>query len=345
MATQQEINDFVEQIMPYFDPTPVEDDAVQQSYPRLDRGLSDAQDMTRFQHLKGIFARGGRPYWLRAHGTNAETDERRTLFLTVSTITGVAEAAMHGAFHRLREDIELSFPAVSTPTTQYVVLEYDPIRSEGGGDPIEAKVVTSLDTSQGKDYLVLWEVDRRPSQLLSAAPRKKVRPFAGSVVSVNYFDELPDPGTLLLGTLGLVREDRTWWYAYTPIEGGWSDDAGPYWMPLTSPRWEERVTNTFEGVDGAHAPHSSLTGGRVSVRGTLRIRSGASFQVREAGYWLITLPDAHCPPRTMNFITATSRQSPLGYARVRVDPSGEVRAWVDSQAAWLSLDGVEYWVD
>lgn len=334
MATQSEINDFVEQIMPYFDPTPVEDDAVEQSWPRLDRGLSDVQDMQRFQHLHGIFDRGGRPFWLRGHATDAETNSRNTLFLTVSTTTGTAESTIRGAFHRLREDIELEFPAVSSPTTQYVVDEYDPARAADGGDPIVSKVVTSLDYSQGKDYLVHWEVDRRPSQLLTDAAKRRVRPRVSPTILVADESQRPDPSRLLWGTRCVVHETRTTYMAV----GATEESQGPTrWVNLTSPEWTESTSNAFVWVGHGHRPSWRVVGDRVELKGRVKRSNNAAFNA-ETPYTLIP----NCPDSSGSI---QMNAGSTGNGRPVLMNTGSAKPVFEPSAttSWIDLAGFFYY--
>ena len=65
----------------------------------------------------------GYRYYLEGHATDAETNQRNTLMLRSGTS---AEAIMEGFYHRLTQDMELSFPPLTTPTTYYVCLTFDP---------------------------------------------------------------------------------------------------------------------------------------------------------------------------------------------------------------------------
>lgn len=348
MATQDEINSFVEEIMPYFEVEPVEDDAVQQSWPRLDRGLSDVQDMVRFQNMNGIYGRGGQPYWLRNNGSDSNTNGTNTMLLTVSQVTGTAEGTIKGAFHRLRDDLELEFPPVSSNTLQHVVLEYDPIRSADGGDPIVAKVVTSLERSQGKEFLQLWTVDRRPNQLLTDAPVERYRPFVAPTVTYNDEGEFPDAESLLSGTVAIDRRNHTMFMSMQPYEadedGNTSSSA--WWINLNDPPWVDRLDSSYTHWS-AEGPHPSIQqrGRNVKMRGTLAIANGNSFNTSQnggSGYWIMTLPSGQRPRKNHFFITAISGSGTIGYARIFIGYTGFVRAYVSRTCRWISLDGIEF---
>lgn len=343
MASQQEINDFVEQIMPYFNPTPVEDDSVQQSWPRLDRGLSDVQDMQRFQNMHGIFDDGGHPYNLVPHATDAETNQANTLFLTTSTVTGAAGATLRGAFHRLRADLELEFPAVSSATTYYVVVEYDPVRAADGGDPLEAKVVTSLNRSQGKDYIVLWEVDRKPSQLLSDATIRRVRPRSVGVIYVWEESHKPDPSQQLWGALCVVGSTGAIYRSTTVDEAG-GDSGERAWVPLTNVSLTQN-NQSYEYVGHGARIGSTRIGQLVILEGRVSRTGGQAFSGSSTnGYLLHLLPSNHRPPTERRFIASGAGLTNNRRVAVSVYPDGEVRAFPEVTTDWVSIDGCVFTV-
>src|SRR5699024_12431296 len=71
------------------------------------------------------------------------------------------------------------------------IFQYDPLREEL---PVKLDAYTSLDRSQGKQYVILHEIDRQPNQLLTDAVRRFVRPrvdrkstrLNSSHVSISY---------------------------------------------------------------------------------------------------------------------------------------------------------------
>lgn len=339
MATQAEINEFVEQIMPYFDPAPIEDDSVQQSWPRLDRGLSDMQDMRRFQHLYGIFDRGGGPFRLRKHATDGETNSRNTMFLSVSSVTGTAESTMNGCFHVLRQDLELEFPPVSSPTTQYVVDEYDPVRAADGGDPIVSKVVTSLDRAQGKNYIVHHAVDRRPSQLLTDAPVRRFVPRVVGTILVASRAELPeDPSSLLFGTVAEVTGTRERFQAVAsnPDAGGPTE-----WRSLSRPGGQSLPLSDGRVYAGHGArPEMGMSGGRISLKGRIRRSSGDFTASSSDGWWIATLPASHRPAEDQACMVAGGGSSTPQFGKLVVESGGNIRLYPVNTVAWVDLSGV-----
>jgi hypothetical protein len=299
--------------------------------------------MQRFQNMHGIFDDGGFPYNLVPHATDAETNQANTLFLTVSTKTGAAGATLRGAFHRLREDLELGFPAVSSATTYYVVIEYDPVRAEDGGDPLEAKVVTALNYSQGRDYIVLWELDRKPSQLLSDATIRRIRPRAVGVIYVWDESHKPAAERQPWGTLCVVGATGAIYRSTTGNEAG-GDSGERAWVPLTdvSLRGDNQA---YEYVGHGARIGSTRIGQMVVMEGRVRRVGGALFSGGStAGYLIHILPVGHRPPTERRFIASGPGLTNNRRVAVSVTPDGEVRAFPETTVDWVSIDGCVFTV-
>lgn len=143
----------------------------------------------------------GYRYYLEGHATDAETNQRNTLMLRAGTS---AEAILEGFYHRLSEDMELSFPAVSTPTTYHVCLTYDPRREDEPTGPIHVEVYAGEPpTTHGRVHVILHTVERQPNQLLSQATRTRYRPYTAGVVSIQTEAQLPDVNSYPAGTLAV----------------------------------------------------------------------------------------------------------------------------------------------
>lgn len=335
MATQAEINAFVEQIMPYFDPTPVEEDAVQESYPRLDRGLSDVQDMMRFQHLYGILDRGGRPFWL----TDLD-DATNTAKLTVSTTTGTAQSTIRGAFHTLREDLTVELPPVSQPTTQWLVDEYDPIRAEDGGDPIVSKMVSGdLDYSQGKDYVIHWEIPRRPSQLLTDVTPIAHRPRVAQRIVVAgeaNLPRLPNPG-ILWGCVAYVHTTGEEWMARGTTA---ADDTAGRWENITSPEWTQSTSAAHVWAGHGERPAWRRRGDIIELKGRVEQASGNAYSPNNAGYTLIP----NSPTFNNGPLLGGADSNSRTVRRNSVNADGRPTFIpVGSSASWIDLTGYFYY--
>lgn len=138
-------------------------------------------------------------YYLDGHATDAETNQRNTLMLRAGTS---AEAIVEGFYHRLTEDMELSFPPVTTPTTYHVCLTFDPRREDEPTGPIHVEVYAGEPpTTHGRVHLLLHTVQREPNQLLSQATKTRYRPYTAGLLSVQNRNQLPDASEYPAGTV------------------------------------------------------------------------------------------------------------------------------------------------
>src|SRR5690625_7516700 len=102
------------------------------------------------------------------HDTDAETNQRNTLIMKVAQNTGRNEASMAGFYFRQTEDIELPFPAVTSTTTYYVTVTYDPRNFKT--ITLRIKVINNdLRCQQDKMHIVLRTVIRSVNKILSEA--------------------------------------------------------------------------------------------------------------------------------------------------------------------------------
>lgn len=314
------------------------------SYPVVDQAVSaEMWKKINRNSGNGILAEGGNPFWYRG-ASNASNTAR----ITVSTITGEAAAIIHGYYYVLQQDINVSLPMPSSGTVTYhICLTYDPRNESDASGPISLEVYTGTPpTTFDREHIVLWTVRRSANQLLTDATVTRVRPFVGGVISVNNYSELPDPGEMLFGTLAFVRNDRAFYYSFTPIEGG-ATDGEPFWESLTDPVWVERVNSTYEWGGRGYPPQSARIGTKVSLRGSVKLSSGYPLNTGNNdgnGWWVMSLPSNQVPNHTQFFTVATSNLPSPGTATVVVYYSGEVKVFVSRQCNYVFLDGVEFWV-
>ena len=313
------------------------------SYPVVDQAVSSSMWKKINRNAgNGILAEGGNPFWYRG-ASNASNTAR----ITVSTLTGEAAAIIHGYYYVLQEDITVSLPMPSSGTVTYhICLTYDPRRESDASGPISLEVYTGAPpTTFDREHIVLWTVQRSANQLLTDATVNRIRPFVGGVISVNNYNELPDPGELLFGTLAFVRNDRAFYYSFTPIEGG-ATDGEPFWESLSDPEWVHRVNSTYEQGVAGFPPASARIGTKVSLRGSVKLKNGNPFTTNNnggGGYWVMTLPASQVPAYTQSFTVATTNTPVPGLARVIVAHTGEVRVFVAQSTATVYLDGIEFW--
>ena len=305
------------------------------SYPVVHQPMDD--EMWQYVTLgmgSGVLDVGGWPY--RLTGLSDVTDTGR---LSVATTTGTAQAILRGFYHRLNQDITLSFPPVSQKTLYQVVLEYDPLRHKEPGGPIRVRVLTSLDWSGGKHYLPLWDVERDPSQLLSQAKVTNRASKIAPVIICDYPDALPDPKTQLWGTICYIRHGMQAGRVY--MAGGTSaPNGGPAeWELADKPVWQNITLRGGYGPAFQQPQWSLTSDGAIQTRGSVKRLSGALITGRLENFgWL---------PASISFDGMTSTiTGGTGSKVVRVETSGsrDLVYYTDDLMQWMSLDGFKAWV-
>ena len=224
----------------------------------------------------------GYRYYLEGHATDAETNQRNTLMLRAGTS---AEAIVEGFYHRLTEDMELSFPSVTTPTTYHVCLTFDPRREDEPTGPIHVEVYAGEPpTTHGRVHLLLHTVHRDPNQLLSQAQRTRYRPYTAGVVAVQHQNQLPNWRGYPAGTLAVPSggEARGTWVR--------SNTTGD-WLHTSIGEWQNFTTfGAWVSVSGNPIRWRHEAGG-IRIKGTLG-RNGETYNQR-VGRFGFTLPATH----------------------------------------------------
>src|SRR5690625_1101797 len=318
----------------------------EQSYPIVEQPMS--ADQWRSVTLgigNGILDQGGFPYRLKN--------------LDNATNTGVLQAAqverkpgsqaiVEGFYHRLDEDITLSFPAVTKRTTYYVTLQYDPLRTDM---PVQAKVVTSLDYSQGKNYLHLYNVTRNANELLTDASVRMIRPRVAPVQVYASESDLPAANKALWGTVALIHNGRSGNNAVLKmaITG---DDAestnGWFWKTIYDPNdngfvWDWKAdSGTYTNPGSGYVRAIGRRGRERRLRGRVSLTSGNQFQAGGTYNVMSTgIPTEDAPGVSQRFVTACGNATPT-FATVEVSPDGSVTATVPRNTYWIGLDGIEW---
>ena len=345
---QQQIDELKSLITTQYEPP----SGSEYSYPVVNQPMNDEQ----WQYVTlamgdGILDTGGSPYWLKKLDTDAETNQQNQMVLTVSWEHGNAQGLLRGFFHRLMQDKVLNFPGVTTKTTYYVVLQYDPQGHAGESGPIVAKVVTNLDYSQGKHYVVLWTVEREPNQLLTDATITRLRPRVSPSFYVWDESHRPAANKVLWGTICYVGRTGK---AYRSSGPDGADAANREWVLQQDSDLSALAPDIVPRGDGSGYEYpgtgarlkSTRVGNVVIMEGRVQRESGAQFLSSNAdGYYIRTLPAAHRPENERRFITksdgvgSTSRS-----AVVVVSSNGEVRVWPNQNCSWVSVDGCVFTV-
>ena len=317
------------------------------SYPAVGQAVDD--EMWKFITLalgSGILDDGGWPYWLRSLGSDSETNQANQMKLTVATTTNTAQAVLKGFYHRLLEDMRLDFPMPLSETTYYVVLELNPLKARDPEGPIRVKVYPNeLNTESGREHLTLWTVTRKPNQLLTDATITRYRPRVAPTLNVLTWEHLPDPATVLYGTVAFVYGDND-----IAISRGADNAEGgsTRWDSLLNPKWVDLSDNEYYGWPG-HGYHRGYRekSGSVQLRGRISRVTGDNFLVggssNAAGYGILTLPERLGPKEELRYVTSTNSYSGNKLAIITVVKSGQVYATpLLGECAWISLDGIEF---
>ena len=300
----------------------------EQSFPIVEQPLSAEQWRSVTLGIgDGVLDEGGSPYTYR-NPSNADN----TAEIGVSTSKGEASAILKGHYHLIDEPVKITLPAVTTATTYYVALQYDPLRTEM---PVKLVVVTSLDRSSGKEYLVLYEVDRSPNQLLTDADRRWVRPRISPVLTVSRGRELPPSSSVMRWTLALIHGGGTG----VPdlrvnSESGWRSLLNPDWEPLPD------INSATDNGSGNRLSIQRL-GTTRKMRGRFRRASFANYLASNSdGYIIAYLDDKDTPPWPSSHVVYGS-----GRAAAHVAFTGgnnQVRVTVSKDCAWIDLGTIEW---
>ena len=186
---------------------------------------------------------------------------------------GMAQAIVAGYYHRIDADHSISLPAISSGTrTYYVGLTYDPLKHAAPTGPVSITVTTSKPSGSGKVYLPLYEIVRQPNQLLSQATNRVKRVLISPTLSVASIDELPDPGTMMQGTLCQTSNLNMIWRV-----------SGSRWVPLNTTGigapWSMSGWASSLPVGGIQLDYLE-SGERIATASNVRVaRTGSNFTV------------------------------------------------------------------
>ena len=218
---------------------------IEWSFPVVGQQVSDDE----FQQMMlstaaGILDQGGRPFGLKNFD-----DASRTAQLTVSTTTKDAKAAINGFFYRLVQDMTISLPMPSIPTTYHVCLTYDPLGHGRQSGPISVQVYAGPPPyREGLLHVELWKVECKPSQLLSQAAVQYIHPKITPAINVDARAALPEPGSQLWGTRCLIRSTGE-----EVIAVGHGDTGPARWETIRPAKAAGRVTITMSNAANATA--------------------------------------------------------------------------------------------
>lgn len=321
------------------------------SYPAVGQAVDD--EMWKYITLalgNGILDDGGYPYWLRKLGSDSETNSANQMRLTVATTTDSAQAVLKGFYHRLLQDMRLDFPMPLAETTYYVVLELNPLKARAPEGPISVKVYPNeLNTESGREHLVLWTVTRKPNQLLTDATVTRYRPRVAPTLSTTRFADLPDPSSVLFGTMAFAYNDRDIFVARgaNNAEGGATTWSSLFdWKALIDPPW----TDVADGSDYGTPGHGYMRGYRM-IGDTLELRGRVSRMNRDkfymnggndsAGYKILNFgSEVPRPAEETRMITASDSYTGNKLVAITIKGGSVYAVPILNDCSWISLDNI-----
>lgn len=301
---------------------------VEYSFPVVGEGINSQQyQQTNLATGAGILHRFPETYYLDTHATAAETNQRNSLLLKVTRNNepnAVAEATIHGYFHRMTQDMELPMPPVLTPTDVYVTLTYDPREEESETGPISVQTHNgSLPTTHGREHIIIAKPEMRPNQLLSNTPLNRQRQYSSPVVYVPNATTIPDPSDFLYGTtLVMGTRGRGRILHNSSSSGGWVD--------LFVGEWED-IPGYGGWNYGRRSVRQRLGGVDIVIQASRD--SGSTANSHRIG----ALPEGYRPNATVHVQYSTSR-SP--YVRTLVIGSDGVLSFYggDIDGGWVEIN-------
>ena len=264
----------------------------EESFPMRDEPMTDEQwKQVTLGIGNGVLNEGGDPY--RLTNINNATNQ---VTVNVSTTTGLAQAIVAGFYHRIDAPVVLDVPAVTAATTYWIVLEYSPLRLESSEPPVQLKVVTALDTTSGRQYLVLHKISRKANQLLTDADRRSVKPRIAPLLQVRDESELPEPETVIRGTVAVVHGD------YPDLKIAKAEVGKPLaWVSVLSGAWTTLPDHTYTTSFPGSPKQIRRVGTTRYLRGQFYRATGSAYGTSDAGYRVANLSDGDIPKRGMRF--------------------------------------------
>lgn len=316
-------------------------DMDEMSFPIAEKALNSLQwQAVSVATGSGIADRGGRPFWLR--DLSNTTDSAR---LTVSTTTKTAEASIMGFFFQMKKDVQVSLPPVSTTTTYHVGLEFDPTRLKDETGPIRRVVhKNTIPYTAGRIYLPLWEVTRKPNQLLSDAKVTQKRPKISPSIHVDYPENMPDPRTQLWGTTCYIRMGAERGATYLAT-GSSEETGGPTTWESFDGWFDLGDTSHYVWVGHGEKRAVQVDGKTRRLRGRLKQANENNFRPSDGGYLMYKASDKNAPKQATACVVSGwgTRIPTMGV--VRCERNGEIRFYPKEETGWVDLTGVQWYVN
>ncbi|WP_443095024.1 hypothetical protein [Rothia koreensis] len=291
----------------------------EQSFPVIEQPLTDDQWKSVTLGIgDGILDEGGNPYRVERSNTGD------TITVQTDSSKGFNHAILRGFYHKMDAPVTLSVPAVSTDTTYWVALKYDPTNST---EPVKLGVWTSLDKANGKYYLIICSLTRKANQLLTDASLTTYRPRITPLMQVDYPENLPDPNSVLWGTQVQCwrtnQRFRASWGRWVPVSGQRVDAwAMPGWTTRYS-TWDILARPTEGGWD-------------CTMTGTA-FRTAETYTIRDWSVIGLPVPD-EWRPATNQYTTGLCQTTPIG---VQLNNNGQIKVMPLNGGSLTIANGVD----
>jgi hypothetical protein len=241
-------------------------------------------------------------------------------------------------------------PAVGSPVSYHIAAHYDPtlnVATESGGrsllGPVRLEVFAGNYPTEadGNAYVVLWLIQRAPSQVLSAATKVDYRRWVGYTVEMTayqFMGNVPRGSIVLQSNKGAETGNisvRTINAAGTALEWKSLNQSARIALP-TSSLLVANLNDTPATI------HKEWT--RVYIEGTLRRSSGAKLNVPGSAVNLGTLPVGWRPKNQARF---TIPGPGWKTANIVISPDTGVITMYDTDPAmgdiaFVQFDGVSF---
>src|SRR5699024_3542517 len=302
------------------------------SYPIANQGITQEQYNNMMLPMgDGIIHRGVRPYYLEGHSSDSETNQRNTLILKVDESDEYAGSSIAGFYHRLTEDMELPFPAVTKTTEYHVTVTFDPRRFKT--DPLRIEVWEGTPPrAHGQKHIVLNVVTRKPNQLLSQATITRYRQFVSPTIAVQNAEQLPGPNDVLFGTTAFAgKAGADTFDLYRNTTGGWKNMLVSEWVNVF-----QANRNQWRPATGTHAALARMTPLGVQLKGTFN-----RYEATSSVFGRII---------DSNFVPNRRIRTPMGtsgstVSTLLIDQNGDMEIQGGFGGTSVSVDGVIYPID
>jgi len=189
----------------------------QMSFPVVEQPLTDQQwGQVTEGFGSGILAKGSEPYGIPNGGID---NANNTVRLSGRGADGQGRAIVAGFYHRYDADITLSIPAVTTTTTYYISLVYDPTKHSDPAGPVSVTVTTARPSGGGKVALPIYQITRRANELLTAATIVDERAFIAPNITVQGRSALPPSASVMTYTIATDWLTGQQWQMH--LDGQW----------------------------------------------------------------------------------------------------------------------------